>query len=95
MTKDDLLAAAGPVAEAESGEKKPEAGEDSNGSTTASSIEEKRRFAQIRDNDFARKTWKVISWTPKRCRWDPESPPKFNMPLNLLFGFVSGAHFLV
>ena len=32
--------------------------------------------------------WRIISWTPKRCRWDPESPPKFTLALNLLFGFV-------
>jgi len=25
------------------------------------------------------KFYNVISWTPPRCRWDPENPPKFNM----------------
>jgi hypothetical protein len=29
----------------------------------------------------------VISWTPPRCRWDPENPFKFGLPLNILFAF--------
>ena len=41
-----------------------------------------------------RRVWRVVSWTPKRCRWDPADPPRFNMGLNLLFGFVSCAVFL-
>lgn len=31
-----------------------------------------------------------LVWMPKRCRWDPVDPPKFNMGLNFLFAFVSG-----
>lgn len=58
-------------------------------STSTRSLDEKRRFAQVRSNEFARKFWTFITWTPKRCRWDPENPPKFSMALNLLFGFVS------
>ena len=27
-----------------------------------------------------------ITYTPKRCRWDPVEPPRFNIWLNLLFG---------
>jgi hypothetical protein len=33
--------------------------------------------------------WRVldaVTYTPKRCRWDPVEPPKFNIWLNLLFG---------
>jgi hypothetical protein len=33
--------------------------------------------------------WRVldkITYTPKRCRWDPVEPPRFNIWLNLLFG---------
>jgi hypothetical protein len=33
--------------------------------------------------------WRVldaVTYTPKRCRWDPDEPPKFNIWLNLLFG---------
>lgn len=37
-----------------------------------------------------RKAYDVITWTPPRCRWDPEKPPEFSMWLNVLFG-VSGA----
>jgi len=32
----------------------------------------------------------IITYTPRRCRWDPDSPPKFSMALNVLFAF-SGA----
>ncbi|KAI9832925.1 MAG: hypothetical protein M1819_003955 [Sarea resinae] len=32
--------------------------------------------------------WAFITWTPPRCRYDPKNPPKFSMPLNLLFGFA-------
>ena len=36
------------------------------------------------------RVYNVITWTPPRCRWDPEKPPQFSMSLNVLFGF-SGA----
>jgi hypothetical protein len=58
-------------------------------STSTTSVDEKRRFARVRDNVFARKCCAFASWTPKRCRWDPKDPPKFSMSLNLLFAFVS------
>jgi hypothetical protein len=57
-------------------------------STRMSELE--RHSLKVPENDFRRKCWTVVSWTPKRCRWDPKSPPKFNMALNLLFAFVSG-----
>jgi hypothetical protein len=61
----------------------------SSGSTSIGSNENERRFARLRSHGFARTVWKFVTWTPKRCRWDPEDPPKFSMGLNLLFGFVS------
>ena len=33
--------------------------------------------------------WRIldkITYTPKRCRWDPVEPPRFNIWFNLLFG---------
>ncbi|KAL8660002.1 MAG: hypothetical protein Q9202_006856 [Teloschistes flavicans] len=30
----------------------------------------------------------LILYTPKRCRYDPTNPPRFSLPLNLLFGFA-------
>ncbi|KAG9233856.1 major facilitator superfamily domain-containing protein [Amylocarpus encephaloides] len=36
----------------------------------------------------AQTLWRWVNWTPKRCRWDPDDPPKFTMGLNLLFGFA-------
>jgi hypothetical protein len=62
------------------------------GSSESTSIEsrnEKGRFAKLRKNGFVRKCWRLATWTPNRCRWDPEDPPQFSMGLNLLFGFVS------
>jgi hypothetical protein len=63
--------------------------EDVREATSTRSPDDKRPFAQIRENQFAKKCWAVVTWTPKRCRWDPDDPPKFNLALNLLFGFVS------
>ena len=33
--------------------------------------------------------YRFLSWTPPRCRWDPEKPPQFSMALNVLFGFAA------
>merc|ERR1711939_271572 len=89
MAENKLATPKAPVANIESSQKTVETGEDLNGSTSGLSDDEKRRFTQIRDSDTFRKIWNVVSWTPKRCRWDPESPPKFSMGLNLLFGFAA------
>ncbi|MCJ1389110.1 hypothetical protein MMC18_001964 [Xylographa bjoerkii] len=35
------------------------------------------------------KCYSIVSYTPKRCRYDPANPPGFSMPLNLLFGFAA------
>lgn len=51
------------------------------------------------DNDFTPKasltksnSWKFIIdallWAPPWCRWHKESPPRFGMPLNILFAFA-------
>ncbi|RAR07437.1 major facilitator family transporter [Stemphylium lycopersici] len=37
-----------------------------------------------------RKIWKVLTWTPPNCRWDPEKPPQFSMSMNVLFAFAAG-----
>lgn len=36
-----------------------------------------------------RKIYAIVTYTPKRCRYDPANPPGFSMPLNLLFGFAA------
>jgi hypothetical protein len=49
---------------------------------------------QINDNKSTTtskyaKFWRLydaITYTPKRCRWDPVEPPRFNIWLNILFG---------
>ena len=35
-----------------------------------------------------KRIYNTITYTPPRCRWDPEKPPVFSMPLNVLFGFA-------
>ena len=31
----------------------------------------------------------IIFYTPKRCRYDPANPPRFSIPMNLLFAFAA------
>lgn len=33
-------------------------------------------------------SWRILLWTPKRCRWDPSNPPPFTLGLNILYAFV-------
>jgi hypothetical protein len=73
--------------EKESGEIQESASNDSLESDTET--EKKDRFQSLRKNAVARRIWSFVTYTPPRCRWDPETPPKFSMALNLLFGFVS------
>ena len=35
------------------------------------------------------KIYAIVTYTPKRCRYDPANPPGFSMSLNLLFGFAA------
>jgi hypothetical protein len=63
--------------------------ERANDSTSTRSRDKKGRLAKIKEHRYTRACWSLATWTPKRCRWDPESPPKFGLGLNLLFGFVS------
>jgi hypothetical protein len=56
---------------------------------TRCSDEKKKRFICVLENRLLRRGWDIITWTPRRCRWDPMDPPQFSMALNLLFGFVS------
>jgi hypothetical protein len=30
-----------------------------------------------------------ITWVPRRCRYDPDSPPQFSLAMNMLMGLVS------
>ena len=33
--------------------------------------------------------YKIVTYTPKRCRYDPSKPPGFSMGLNILFAFAA------
>jgi hypothetical protein len=59
-----------------------------NDSLSTTSTTSDTRLGKLRNNSFLCRCWDIVSWTPPRCRWDPENPPKFSMSLNLLFGFV-------
>ncbi|XMA11215.1 hypothetical protein WAI453_004006 [Rhynchosporium graminicola] len=89
MAEDQPASSTSPVVKAEPGQISVGGGEGPNVSTLASSDDDKKRFAHLRDNYVVRKIRRIISWTPKRCRWDPESPPQFSIGLNLLFGFAA------
>jgi len=65
-----------------------------NDSTSTRSSDGEGRLARIKNHQYTRASWNFVTWTPKRCRWDPESPPKFSLGLNLLFGFVSFISFV-
>lgn len=79
-----------PTPHRESGQKMSESGTESNNAlSTASISDQERRVARVRYHEWARKIRTIVSWTPKRCRWDPDLPPKFGLGLNLLFAFVS------
>lgn len=67
---------------------------DTNGSAPAERSSKEPQLSGLLDNAFSSKCWSIISWTPKRCRWDPQNPPKFSLALNLLFAFVSFLHIL-
>ena len=66
------------------GEEQQEQGNDSP-STTSSTSDSKSPPRR----SVWRKIYDVITYTPKRCRHDPEHPHGFSMPLNLLFGFAA------
>ena len=48
------------------------------------------RSVKTSQNDV--KLWqrilKVLNYMPKRCRYDPDNPFVFSLPLNILFGFA-------
>jgi hypothetical protein len=47
--------------------------------------DDKSSTAASRFADFWR-FYDAVTYTPKRCRWDPVEPPRFNIWLNILFG---------
>lgn len=51
-----------------------------NNEDNKSSTESTSRLASVH------RAYDAISYTPKRCRWNPVEPPKFTIWLNLLFG---------
>ncbi|KAK6586359.1 hypothetical protein PZA11_001416 [Diplocarpon coronariae] len=88
MTNDEVADAPNSTPKVQSGGEKLGAGESAEAPAAASSHDEEGSFARLRVNRSVRKIWNVVSWTPQRCRWDPESPPPFGMALNLLFAFA-------
>ncbi|KAF7951801.1 hypothetical protein EAE96_007099 [Botrytis aclada] len=50
--------------------------------------EKKKRFSMMKENRTIQFCWGVITYTPKRCRYDVDNPPKFSLWMNLLFAFA-------
>lgn len=48
----------------------------------------KQRFSKINENRIMKFFWGMVTYTPKRCRYDVDEPPKFSLWMNLLFAFV-------
>ncbi|KAL1911089.1 hypothetical protein Sste5344_002887 [Sporothrix stenoceras] len=44
-----------------------------------------------RKNTFLGRIGRILSWTPRTCRYDPVNPPDFTFGLNLLFSFATTA----
>ena len=57
-------------------------------SVSSRSSDDIKKFRKLREDGFTGKCWGIISFTPSRCRWDPEHPPQFSLGLNILFSFV-------
>ncbi len=57
-------------------------------SLSSGSLDDVKKFRKLREDGFTGKCWGIISFTPSRCRWDPEHPPQFSLGLNILFSFV-------
>jgi hypothetical protein len=57
-------------------------------STPTSSLEKRSKASLLWQRIRDTKIYHFLSWTPPRCRWDPENPPKFSMALNVLFAFA-------
>lgn len=48
----------------------------------AKSLDRPKRFAGFR------RAYAAVTYTPQRCRWNPDDPPGFSIWMNLLFGFA-------
>jgi len=46
-------------------------------------------FTHLKNNAFAKRFRELVTYVPKRCRYDPEHPFEFGLGLNILFAFVS------
>ncbi|KAF1841907.1 MFS general substrate transporter [Cucurbitaria berberidis CBS 394.84] len=43
-----------------------------------------------KESSLWRRIYRVLTWTPPNCRWDPDRPPQFSMSMNVLFAFAAG-----
>jgi hypothetical protein len=81
MTTDEKRIEASAEAEAEAANQITPA---STASTSPSSSSQKPK------RSIWRRVYEILTWTPPRCRWDPEKPPTFSLGLNILFAFAAG-----
>jgi hypothetical protein len=49
-------------------------------------------FSQTTNSSRPAPKWQqilhLLNWMPPWCRWNPESPPVFSLPMNVLFAFA-------
>ncbi|KAK0304866.1 hypothetical protein LTR01_007070 [Friedmanniomyces endolithicus] len=70
-------------------EKRPQMPNVTNDSSDASDTEDRTKPESTdRPQSLWQRTYATVFWTPRRLRWDPDSPPKFSLGLNILFGFA-------
>ncbi|KAI9815268.1 MAG: hypothetical protein M1827_002748 [Pycnora praestabilis] len=65
-----------------------DAGQLNNGPSPTSSVTLTEPETSDSPKSIWRRAYNIITWTPPRCRYNPEKPFQFSMPLNLLFGFA-------
>ena len=56
-------------------------------SDTVSSHSHSTQFSQ-KEITLWQRIYNVVTYTPRRCRYNPDKPFEFSLPLNLLFAFA-------
>ncbi|KAK5135213.1 hypothetical protein LTR08_005462 [Meristemomyces frigidus] len=92
MGEQDVAVSGVPATQQTSADREPDEKHQTTGSQTASSNTSLDAQPETAEPAKKRSPWRraydVLTWTPPNMRWNPDSPPKFSMGLNVLFGFA-------
>ncbi|KAF1836210.1 MFS general substrate transporter [Decorospora gaudefroyi] len=58
--------------------------------TPSAGIEQEAQEKQSQQSSRWKRVWKILTYTPPNCRWDPDKPPQFSVSMNVLFAFAAG-----